>query len=92
MEKSKYSFRDIEKRNEHRVICHGAPLIAQWLRICLAIQGMWDWSLGREIWSHMPWSNQVHVLQLLKLRSSGARAPQLESLLATTPEQAMIHN
>ena len=38
--------------------------------------------LGR---SHMPWSNQTHVPQLLSLRSR-AREPQLLNLHATTTE------
>ena len=36
---------------------HGTSLVAQLLRICFRIQGMWVWFLVRELRSHMPWSN-----------------------------------
>ena len=46
-------------------------LVVQWLRICLAMQGTWVWSLVRELRSHMPRSNE-------------ARLSPLESPCATT--------
>ena len=33
-------------------------LMAQWLRICLAMQGMWVWPLIGETGSHMLWGSQ----------------------------------
>ena len=38
--------------------------LVQWLRICLVMQGMWIWSQGRELGSHVLQSNWVHMLQL----------------------------
>ena len=35
----------------------GTALVIQWLRIRLAIQGTWVWSLVRELRSHRPWRN-----------------------------------
>ena len=35
---------------------YGTSLVVQWLRLCLARQRMWVWSLVRELRSHMPWS------------------------------------
>ena len=35
----------------------GTSLAVQWLRIHLAVQGMWVQSLVRELRSHMPWGN-----------------------------------
>ena len=42
--------------NQHKCPSTGASLVAQWLRICLPMQGTWVRALvlGR---SHMPWSN-----------------------------------
>ena len=60
-------------------------LMIQWLRICLAVQGIRVQSLVRELSSHM-------LLQLspcaptTKPTCSGAHAPQLESLCAVTNE------
>ena len=39
-------------------------LVVQWLRICLAIQGIGIWSLVREVRSHMPLGSVTHVPQL----------------------------
>ena len=39
--------------------------MVQWLRICLAMQGMWVWSLVRELRYHMSRSNQACTLPLL---------------------------
>ena len=36
-------------------------LVVQWLRICLAMQRMWVWSLVGELGSHMPQSNRACV-------------------------------
>ena len=44
----------------------GMSLVVQWLRVHLAMQGPWVWSLVRELRSHMQ-SNRAHVLQLLSL-------------------------
>ena len=46
-------------------------MVVQWLKICLAIQGMQVGSLVRELRSRTPQSNSVH-------------APQLESQCSTT--------
>ena len=59
----------------------GASLVAQWLRICLPMQGSSP-GLGR---SHMPRSNWAREPQLLSLRSK-AHEPQLLSPRATTTE------
>ena len=37
-------------------------LVAQWLRICLAMQGMLVQSLVGEVRSYMPQGKEVHVL------------------------------
>ena len=34
----------------------GTSLVVQWLRFCLPVQGLWVWSLVRELGSHMPQS------------------------------------
>ena len=52
-----------------------------WLRICLPMQGMWVWSLVRELRSHTLWSNYTHVPQLeracgLQQRPSAAKQQQ----------------
>ena len=59
----------------------GASLVAQWLRICLPMQGTWVRALAREV----PKCRGARVPQLLSLRSR-ARVPQLWSLHATTTE------
>ena len=56
----------------------GTSLVVQWLRICLAKQGMQARSLVAELGSHM-------------LRRNEACAPQLESLCTTTKDPAW-HN
>ena len=56
----------------------GTSLVVQWLRICLAKQGMQVRSLVSELGSH-------------KLRSNAACVPQLESLCTTTKDPAR-HN
>ena len=56
----------------------GRDLVVQWLRICLAKQGMQARSLVAELGSHM-------------LRRNEACAPQLESLCTTTKDPAW-HN
>ena len=43
----------------------GTSLVAQWSRICVAMQSMKVWSLVGELRSHMLQSNQAHVPQLL---------------------------
>ena len=48
----------------------GTSLVIQWLRIRLARQGTWVWSLLRELRSRMPQGNQACVLHL---RSSWER-------------------
>ena len=63
----------------------GPPLVVQWLRICLPMQGMQVQALVRELRSHMPWSNWARVPRLLSL-SSRACKPQLQSPSATTTE------
>ena len=40
-------------------------LVVQWLKICLAIKGMWVWSLVRELRSHVLWSSSAWMPQLL---------------------------
>lgn len=35
----------------------GTPLVVQWLRISLPLQGKWFQSLVRELRTHMPWSH-----------------------------------
>ena len=40
----------------------GTSLVAQWLRICLAMQRMWVQSLVGEVRSYMPQGKEVHVL------------------------------
>ena len=40
-------------------------LVVQWLKICLAIKGMWVWSLVRELRSHVLWSSSARMPQLL---------------------------
>ena len=54
-------------------------LVVQWLRICLAIQGMWVWFLVGEVRYHMLQDNWAHV-------------PQLLSPYATTREKPASHN
>ena len=53
----------------------GTSLVAQWLRICLPMQGTRIRALVRED-SHIPWNNRARVPQLLSLHSR-AREPQL---------------
>ena len=38
-------------------VMEGTSLVVQWLRVCLAMWGMWVWSLVVELRSHMPRSN-----------------------------------
>ena len=59
----------------------GASLVAQWLRICLSMQGTTGLSpgLGR---SHMPWSSWAREPQLLSLR--------VWSLCSATREAAIV--
>ena len=59
-------------------------LVAQWLRICLPMQGTRVRGLVRED-PHMLWSNYVHAPQLLSLRSR-AHESQLLSPCSTTTE------
>ena len=47
----------------------GTPLVAQRLRIHLAMQGMCVWYQVRELGSHKPWSNWARAPQLLCLPS-----------------------
>ena len=44
----------------------GTSLVAQWLRICLPMQGTWIQSHVRELRSHMLWGNKAYTLQLKK--------------------------
>ena len=45
----------------------GTSLVAQWLRVYLAIQRTWVRSLVRQLRSHMLWSYYFQGLQLLSL-------------------------
>ena len=74
----------------------GTSPVAQWLRICLPMQGTWVWSLVRE--DPTCWGATKHMPQLLSLRSRAcepplpnpahprARAPRLLSPCAATAE------
>ena len=42
--------------DDTEVTFQGTSLVVQWLRICLAMQGTWIWSLVGELRSHMPQS------------------------------------
>ena len=42
----------------------GTSLVVEWLRICLAMQGTWVWSLAQELRSNIPQSNEVHTPHL----------------------------
>ena len=66
----------------HRKRFRGLPLVVQWLRVCLTMQGTWVPSLVGGLRSCMPWRSRAHVPQLLKAEHSGAFMPQLESLCA----------
>ena len=59
--------------------------MAQWLRICLPIQGTWVRALVQEDPTCRGATKPVHYNQLLSLRSR-AREPQLLSPRATTTE------
>ena len=60
----------------------GTSLVVRWLRIHLPVQGMWLWSLVRELGSHRPWSGRVPQLVSPNAAPaeactySGAHAPQ----------------
>ena len=49
----------------------GTFLVVQWLRIRLPMQGSWVWTPVGELGSHMSWSNQVCVGQLLSQNTLG---------------------
>ena len=49
----------VETASKH---VYWTSLVAQWLRICLAMQRMWVQSLVGEVRSYMPQSKEVHVL------------------------------
>ena len=68
----------------------GASLLAQGLRIRLPIQGTQIQSLIQELRSHMPWGNQAHEAQLLKLACS--RKSGLCSLRSHRNEKPVLHN
>ena len=57
-------YKDIAKSSWYSVIYKdmGTALVAQWLRICLAMQRMWVQSLVGEVRSYMPQGKEVHVL------------------------------
>ena len=65
-----------------------ASLVAQWLRICLPMQGDTGSSpgLGR---SHMPRSNEAHVPQLLSLRVWSLCSAAREAARVRGPHTAM---
>ena len=52
--------------------------MAQWLRICLPVQGPWVRFLILELRSHVPQGNYVHKPQLLEPEKSKALALQEE--------------
>ena len=68
----------------------GASLLAQGLRIRLPIQGTQIQSLIQELRSHMPWGNQAHEAQLLKLACS--RKSGLCSLRSHCNKKPVLHN
>ena len=59
----------------------GTSLVVQCLRIHLAMQGTWVWSLVRKLRFHVLWSNEAHAPRLLSLQ---ALEPQQESPRAAT--------
>ena len=52
-------------------------LVAQWLRICLAMEGTWFRFLVGELRSHKPWGNSAHASLLLS--SPDALEPVLQN-------------
>ena len=58
------------------------PLVVQWLRVCLPMQGMRVQSLVRELGSHMLQSNWAHTVTTEPVYS-GAQTPQESPFTAT---------
>ena len=52
----------------------GASLVVQWLRVHLAVQGMWVQPLIGELRSDTPQSNQAYVPRLLNLRAATTKS------------------
>ena len=63
----------------------GTSLVVQWLRICLATQGKWIWSLVGELRSHMPRGNDP------KYCNERAHLPHLLSPCTTIRESMCLN-
>ena len=46
-------FLDLKHKSRFQTRSQGTPLVVQWLRIRLPVQGTWVPSLAEELWSHM---------------------------------------
>ena len=60
----------------------GTPLVAQWLRVCLTVQGMWVQSLVRGLGFHMLWNSCARVSQILSPCATASLCPAAEALCA----------
>jgi len=55
------SVEDDEKRSSRMTITYGTSMVVQWIRICIAMQGMQAQFLVRELRLYMSWSNCLHA-------------------------------
>ena len=55
------------KVDKLKMYAAGTSLVVQWLRIHLAMQGMWIQSLLRKLRSHVLWANALQLLNLHNL-------------------------
>ena len=83
------SVEDDEKRSSRTTITYGTSMVVQWIRICIAMQGMQAQFLVRELRSYMSWSNSVCMLQLL---SPCALEPVLPNKRGHDNEKPVHHN
>ena len=83
------SVEDDEKRSSRMTIIYGISMVVQWIRICLAMQGMQAQSPVRELRLYMSWSNSVCMLQLL---SPCALEPVLLNKRGHHNEKPVHHN